>query len=205
MWRAYEAGREAEFGNVAQARKAAAQAMELAPVRDVQILAALALARAGDPAAAQKLADQVDRESPLHTMIQGYWLPVIRATIELDRGNVQKAIDLLQPASNYELGQPPQAQSRVMAPVYVRGLAYIRKGNGQEAAIEFRKYLDHRGLYLNYPLGALAHLQLARAWTLTGDKAAAQQAYKDFFDLWKDADQDIPILKEAKAAAAKLR
>jgi len=106
---------------------------------------------------------------------------------------------------NYELGQPSQAQSVVMYPVYVRGLAYLRKGSGQEAAIEFKKYLDHRGLFLNFPLGALAHLQLARAWTLAGDKGAAQKAYDDFFAVWKDADPDIPDLKEAKAASAKLR
>jgi len=204
VWRAYQAGREAEFGNTAEARKDAAQALSLTAGRDVQILAALAYARAGDPATAQKLADQVDRESPLDTMIQGYWLPTIRAIIELDRGNAQKAIDLLQPASNYELGQPSQAQCGIMSPIYVRGLAYLSKGRGQEAAAEFSKYIEHRGLFLNYLLGALAHLQLARAWTAANDQGAARKAYDDFFALWKGADGDIPVQKEARAAAAKL-
>ena len=205
IWRTFEAVREAEFGNSAEARKDAAQAMALTAGRDVQILAALTYARAGDPATAQKMADKIDRDSPLDTMIQGYWLPAIRAAIELDRGNAEKAIDLLQPTTNFELGQPPQAQCGIMSPVYLRGLAYLSKGRGQDAAIEFRKYLDHRGLFLNFPLGALAHYQLARAWLLTGDKEAARKAFDDFFTAWKSADPDIPILKEAKAAYAKVR
>jgi len=205
VWRANEALREAEFGNAAQARKVAAQAMALSAGRDVQILAALTFARAGDPAAAQKLADQLDRESPLDTMIQGYWLPTIRAAIELDRNNSQKAIDLLQATIDYDLGQPTQFQCGTMYPVYVRGLAYLQKGQGQEAAVEFQKFKDHRGLLLNFPLGVLARLQLARAWTLTGDKGAAQKAYDDFFALWKNADADMPVLKGARTAAARLR
>ena len=203
VWRAYGAMREAEFGNAAEARKQAAQALALASGRDIQILTAFAYARAGDPATAQKMADKIDRDSPLDTVIQGYWLPSIRAAAELDRGDAEKAIEFLQPASNYELGQPPQSQCG-LAPVYLRGLAYLRKGSGQEAAMEFRKYLEHRGLFLNYPLGALAQLQLARAWTLAGDKGAAQRAYADFLQLWKDANLDVPILKDAKSASAKL-
>ena len=205
LWRAYQALREAEFGNSAEARKVAAQAMSLSGGRDVQILVALTYARAGDAAAAQKLADQVDRESPLDTMIQGYWLPAIRGAIALNKNDAAKAIELLQSATNYELGQPSQAQCGIMAPIYIRGLAYLSKQRGQEASIEFRKYLDHRGLFLNYPAGALAHVQLARAWTAASDPGAAKKAYDDFFALWKDADPDIPVLREAKAAAAKLR
>ena len=205
QWRANEALREAEFGNAAEARKAAGQAISLSDTRDVEILAALTDARAGDSAAAEKLADKIDRGSPLDTMIQGYWLPTIRGAIAIDRGNPQKALDLLQSATNYELGQPGLFECGTMYPVYVRGLAYLKEGHGQEAAVEFQKFNDHRGLLLNFPLGALAQLQLARAWTLTGDKGAAQKAYDDFFALWKNADADIPILKEAKAAAAKLR
>ena len=204
-WRAYEALREADFGNSAEAKKAAAQALTLTAGRDVEILVALTYARAGDPATAQKMADKIDRDSPLDTMIQGYWLPTIRAAIELDRGDAQKAIDLLQPATNYELGQPPQAQCGIMSPVYLRGLAYLSRGRGHEAAIEFQKYLEHRGLFLNYPLGALARVQLARAWAMAGDKSGEQKAYADFFAIWKDADQDLRILKEAKTASAKLR
>ncbi len=205
MWRANEALREAEFGNAVEARKAVGQALSLTESRDVDIVTALSYARAGDPAGAEKLADKIDRESPLDTMIQGYWLPTIRGAIEVDRGNPQKALDLLQSASNYELGQPAQFECGTMYPVYVRGLAYLKKGQGQEAAVEFQKFNDHRGLLLNFPLGALAHLQLARAWTLAGDTGAARKAYDDFFAVWKSADADIPILKEAKAAAAKLQ
>ena len=205
MWRANEALREAEFGNTAQARKVAGQALTLTAGRDVELLAALSYARSGDVAQAQKLADKLDRESPLDTMIQGYWLPTVRAAIELDRGNAPKAIELLQPATNYELGQPPQFQWGTMYPVYIRGLAYLSKGRGQEAAAEFQKILDHRGLLLNFPLAALAHLQLAKAWTTVGDQGAARKAYEDFFGVWKGADGDIPVLKEAKTAHAKLR
>ena len=205
MWRANQGLREAEFGNTADARKAAAQAISLADTRDVEILVALTDARAGDSAAAEKLADKIDRESPLDTMIQGYWLPAIRGAIAVDRGNAQKAVDLLQSTANYEFGQPAQFECGTMYPVYVRGLAYLKEGHGQEAAVEFQKFKDHRGLLLNFPLGALAQLQLARAWTLTGDKGAAQKSFDDFFALWKNADPDIPFLKEAKAAAAKLR
>jgi len=205
MWRANEALREAEFGNSAQARKVAGQALALTAGRDVELLAALSYARAGDTAQAQKLADKLDRDSPLDTMIQGYWLPTIRAAIELNKGNAAKAIELLQPASNYELGQPSQLPWGTLYPIYVRGLAYLSKGRGQEAAVEFQKFRDHRGLLLNFPLGALAHLQLARAWTVVGDQGAARKAYDDFFAVWKNADADVPVLKEAKSSSAKLR
>ncbi len=205
IWRANEALREAEFGNAAQAHKVAEQALALSAGRDIELLAALTYARAADPAAAQKLSDKLDRESPLDTMIQGYWLPTIRAAIELDHGNGQKAIDLLQTTTNYELGQPSQFQCGTMYPVYIRGLAYLSRGQGQEAAVEFQKFLDHRGLLLNFPSGALAHLQIARARAVGDDKGAARKAYDDFLSLWKDADSDIPLLKEARTASAKLR
>ena len=204
MWRANEALREAEFGNAAEARKKAGQALGLTDGRDVEILSALSYARAGDVADAQKLADKLDRESPLDTMIQSYWLPTIRGAVELSRGHGQKAIDLLQPTVNYELGQPSQFQCGTMFPAYVRGLAYLSDGRGQEAAVEFQKLLDHRGLLINFPLGALARLQHARAWATVGDKGAARKNYDDFFALWKGADADLPILKEAKTTYARL-
>jgi hypothetical protein len=136
-------------------------------------------------------------------MIQDYWLPTIRAAIQLDRGNAQKALDLLQPTSSFELGQPNQFQLGTMYPVYVRGLAYLLKGQGQQAAYEFQKMVDHRGLLLNFPLGALARLQIGRARALIGDKGSAKAAYDEFLALWKNADSDIPVLEAAKKEYAK--
>jgi serine/threonine protein kinase/tetratricopeptide (TPR) repeat protein len=204
VWRANEALREAEFGNGAKAQRAAEQALTISSGRDVELLAALALARAGDTAKSQKLADKLDHEFPVDTMMQGYWLPTVRAAIELNRNNAKHAIDLLQPAGMYELGEPAQFQCGTMYPVYIRGLAYLKLGQGQQAAIEFQKFHDHASLVMNFPLGALAELQRARAKDMGGDKTSAYQYLQSFLELWKDADSDIPILKEARAEAAKL-
>jgi len=204
IWRANQALREAEFGNVAEARKAAGQAAEMSGGRDVELIVALTYARVGDAAQAQKMADKLDRDWPLDTVIQDYWLPSIRAAIELDRGDGRKAVDLLQPASNYELGQPPQFQCGTLYPAYIRGLAYLRQDKPQEAAIEFQKLLDHRGVLLAFPLESLARLQLARARAASGDKDSARTSYQDLLNSWKDADPDLSLLKEAKAAYAKL-
>jgi hypothetical protein len=138
-------------------------------------------------------------------MIQDYWLPTIRAAIELERGNAEKAIDLLQPAATFELGQPHEFQLGTMYPVYVRGQAYLRKGLGQEAAFEFQKMLDHRGLLLNFPLMALARLEMGRARALGGDKVSAKSAYEEFLALWKDGDPGIPVLETAKSEYSRLR
>ncbi|HMD32618.1 MAG TPA: protein kinase, partial [Candidatus Acidoferrales bacterium] len=204
-WRANQALREAEFGNVAEARKAAGQAQTLSGGRDVDIMVALTFARAGDTAQAQKLADKLDRDWPLDTVIQDYWLPTIRAAIEINKGDGKKAVELLQTASNYELGQPPQFQCGTMYPIYIRGLAYLKEGKPQEAALEFQKMLDHRGILLTFPLGSLARLQLARARAAGGDKDAARNSYEELLVAWKDADPELGALKDAKAAYAKLR
>jgi hypothetical protein len=111
----------------------------------------------------------------------------------------------LEAAAPYELGGPPQLQVGTMYPVYIRGQAHLMAHNGAAAGTEFQKFLDHRGITLNFPLGALAHLGLARAYALQGDTAKARAAYQDFLTLWKDADPDIPVLKEAKAEYAKLQ
>jgi tetratricopeptide (TPR) repeat protein len=203
VWRANEALREAEFGNAAKAQHAAEQALSISGGRDVELLAALALARAGDTGKSQKLADKLDREFPVDTIMQGYWLPTVRAAIELNRNNAKHAIELLQPAAVYELGEPPQFQCGTMYPVYIRGLAYLKSGQGQQAAIEFQKFHDHASLVMNFPLGALAELQRARAKALGGDKASAHQYFQGFLELLKDADVDIPVLKQALAEAAK--
>jgi tetratricopeptide (TPR) repeat protein len=138
-------------------------------------------------------------------MIQGYWLPAIRAALELGRGNAQQAIELLKVSSAYDFAAPLPFQSGTMYPAYVRGQAYLKMGQGQQAAAEFQKIVDHRGLVQNFSMGVLSHLGLARAYSLSGDSAKSRTAYQDFFSLWKDADPDIPILKEAKVEYEKLK
>jgi serine/threonine protein kinase/Flp pilus assembly protein TadD len=203
-WLANEALRDAEFGNAAAAKQAATEALALSDGHDSEIMASLALARAGEVAKAQQIADKLDRDSPLDTMLQGYWLPTIRASIALSKGDGKRAVELLQPASTYELGQPLQFQLSTMYPVYVRGQAFLKQGLGAQAAVEFQKIIDHPGLTVNFPLGSLAHLELGRARALSGDKASAKQAYEDFFGLWKDADPTSAVFKESKAEYAKL-
>jgi eukaryotic-like serine/threonine-protein kinase len=197
--------REAEFGNQSEAKQGVAKALGLSPGRDVKLFTALTLARTGDSARARALADELEKAQPSDTMLKVYWLPTIRAAAELNAHNPTQAIIDLEAAAPYELGQPPQLQLGTLYPVYVRGQAQLIAHNGQAAAIEFQKILDHRGVVLNYPLGALAHLGLARAHALSGDTAKARTAYQDFLALWKDADPDIPILKEAKAEYEKLQ
>ena len=205
-WEMNSALREAEFGNGSRARQATASALNTAATQDVQTLAALALARTGDAVQARKIADDLARRFPLNTMINRYWLPVIDASIELGHNNPAKALEGLRTAAQYELGTPtPQFEvGGSLYPVYVRGQAYLALHQGAEAAAEFQKFLDHRGIALNSPLAALARLQLGRAYSLAGDKAKARQAYLEFLELWKDADPDIPILKQAKEEYAKL-
>jgi tetratricopeptide (TPR) repeat protein len=205
-WQAYSALPEVEFGNIAQARQLIAAALALAPGRNVRVLAALALARTGDSAQAQKLTEGLNRELPRDLMIQGYVLPTVRAMLALNRDDGKRALELLKTASEYELAQPPAfSLSTPLYPTYVRGQAYLRVGQGNLAAAEFQKIIDHRGLVGNYPLGALARLQLGRAYALAGDNAKARVPYLKFLSLWKDADPDVPILKQAKAEYAKLQ
>jgi eukaryotic-like serine/threonine-protein kinase len=202
LWQANEAIREAEFGDAVQAAKTAQQALALSSGRDVQVLAGLALARNGDMTQAQTIAEKLARDFPLDTMIQAYWLPTIRAQIALNRNQPAQAIGHLQAATWCELGGTSTPST--MYPVYVRGEAYLRLGEGGAAASEFQKFIDHRGIVVNFPLGALAHLALGRAYVLENDKAKARGAYQDFFALWRDADSDIPILKQAKSEYKKL-
>jgi serine/threonine protein kinase/predicted Zn-dependent protease len=205
LWEANAALREAEFGNSVLARNDVATALALAPGRDVEVLSALAYVRAGNVVPAQELVEKLNKEFPTNTLVQVYWLPVIRAAMELDRKDSSKAIELLQTTMSYELGEPTPMQLGPMYPAYLRGEAYRQEHRVKEAASEFQKILDHRGLVLNFPLGALAHLGLARAYALQGDVLKSGAAYRELFALWKDADPDIPILKEAKAEYAKLQ
>jgi tetratricopeptide (TPR) repeat protein len=203
-YQAAAALREVESGNQEQARAEANAALKLAPNRDVRAVAALALARAGDTAGAEKLAAELDKTFPLDTRVQRYWLPTIRAGVALERKDPNRAIELLKAASTVELGLPTNLEI-FLCPAYLRGEAYLMLHDGNAAAAEFRKFVDHRGLVVNFPWGALARLGLARAYALQGNTAKARAAYQDFVTLWKDADPDIPILKEAKAEYAKLK
>jgi len=205
LWQVNAALREAEFGNAGSARHDAVAGLALVPGKDIRSVAALSLARAGDAAEAKRLADGLDRDFPQDTLMQGYWLPAIRAAIELNAKNPAKALELLKTAAPYELGQCEPFQLGMMYPVYLRGQAYLQAHQGKEAAAEFQRIIDHRGIVLNFPLGALAHVGLGHAYALQGDTAKARIAYQDFLALWKDADPDIPILKEAKAEYAKLQ
>jgi hypothetical protein len=138
-------------------------------------------------------------------VLKVYWLPTIKAAIELNTNNAAQSLVFLEAAAPYELGTPPQFQLGTLYPAYIRGQAYLLAHNGIAAAAEFQKLLDHRGIILNVVTGALAHLQLGRAYTMAGDTAKAKTAYQSFLKQWKDADPDIPILKEAKAEYAKLQ
>ena len=160
--------------------------------------AALALAISGDAGRAQALADDLERRFPEDTIVRFSYLPVFRARLALNQGNAAKAIELLQVAVPYELGAS-RFLFGALYPIYVRGEAHLAAHQGAEAAIEFQKILDHRGVVGSDPIGALAHLQLGRAFALAGDKTKAKTAYQDFFTLWKDADPDVPILKQARA------
>ncbi len=190
---------EAMFSNSLKAREAAQAAVAMNRSRFTLIFAGMAQSMAGDVRQATGTADELSKRFPTDAFVNSVWVPSIRGEIEINRGNPGKAIELLQAASPYEFGFFPR-----MLPTYVRGQAYLRARQGKEAAAEFQKVLDHRGSCQTSPQCALAHLQLARARALSGDATGARSAYQDFFAIWKDADPDISILKEAKAEYAKL-
>jgi eukaryotic-like serine/threonine-protein kinase len=206
-WQMNAALREAEFGNDARARQEIEAVLAKSRSREMQILGALGLARAGDSTQAEQMADDLARRFPSDTAVNRYWLPTIRGAIEINRRSPAKAIEILVSSIPYELGNPlPQVEiGAYLYPVYVRGQAYLLLRNGEKAAGEFQNYLSHPGIAINCPLGALARLQLGRAYALTGDTAKARAAYQDFLALWKDADHDLTILNQAKAEYAKLQ
>jgi eukaryotic-like serine/threonine-protein kinase len=217
VWQAIAAQREAAYGYPAEARRSAAQALKLAPAgQGAQVEAALAFALAGDAAHAESLAQDLGKRYPLDTHVQGLWLPAIQAQLALNKKNPASALTALQAATPIELGQINFVVNiSCLYPTYVRGQAYLAAGQGKEAAAEFQKILDHSGIVWNCWTGALAHLGVARANALqatTSQGADADTArvrslaaYKEFLTLWKDADLDIAILKEAKAEYAKLQ
>jgi len=207
IWQMNEAVREAEFGNASQAKEGVRESLGLANTLDTQVLAALVLARAGAAAQAQVLADSLEKRSPQNAELNTYWLPSIRAAIQLDRGKPAEAIKILEAAKPSELAYPrPQLEGgSLMYPAYLRGQAYLLLHQGSEAAGEFQKFIDQRAAVVNCPFGALAHLWLGRAHALAGDPVAARKSYQEFLTSWKDADPDIPILIAAKSESAKLR
>ncbi len=198
---AREAVFEAQMGNSKAARDDASTALSRSRARDPLSVAGRALSLAGDEREAEAAAQQLVKENPTDTLVNAVAVPVIRAGIALNQGNPAKAIELLQTATPYEFGYAAGVQ-----PNYVRGLAYLKLHQGKEAAAEFQKILDHPGICMfMLPTCRLARLQLGRARAEAGDAGGARTAYQDFFALWKDADPDVPILKEAKAEYAKLQ
>jgi serine/threonine protein kinase/tetratricopeptide (TPR) repeat protein len=217
IWQANAAVQQAAYGNAAEARQSAAETLKLdAASQGVGVEAALAFAMAGDTARAESLAQDLRKRYPLDTQVQSLWLPAIQAQLALNKKNPAAALNTLQAASPIELGQILfVANISCLYHVYVRGEAYLAAGQASAAAAEFQKILDHSGIVWNCWTGALARLGVARANALQArtsqgaDADAARvralAAYKDFLALWKDADPDIPILKEAKAEYAKLQ
>ena len=216
VWEANAALQLAAYGGTTEARRSAADALKLATSQGVEVEAALAFAMVGDTARTEFLAQDLRKRFPLDTQMQSLWLPAIQARLALDRKNSAPALNALQAAAPIELGQISfVANISCLYHVYVRGEAYLAAGQGNAAAAEFQKILDHSGIVWNCWTGALAHLGVARANALQSrssqgaDADAARvralAAYKEFLTLWKDADPDIPILKEAKAEYAKLQ
>jgi len=203
QWLAYHALREAEMGNVAAARQGVSRALALAPGRDVKVLSALALARSGETTQSKTLLESLQKSEPGNTYLKVYWFPVIEASIALAQQAPDRAVVALEPSLPYELGTPPPGTA--MYPPYIRGLAYLAQKNGLAAAVEFQKFIDRATIVQNFAIAAIARLQLARAYAISGDTAKAKAAYQDFLTLWKDADPDVPILKEAKAEFVKLQ
>jgi tetratricopeptide (TPR) repeat protein len=197
---ALEALLESEVGFVERARQKSTESLALSRTRTNLPNVALALALAGDHRQSQKIIDELNKRYPVDTLIQAVYIPLAEAISESKQGSVAKAIDLLRPASRYELGLYFN-----FLPIYIRGLVYLRAHQSQQAIAEFQKIIDHRNLSPLASEHSLAHLQLARAYALQGSAAKARIAYQDFLALWKDADPDIPILQQAKAEYGKLK
>jgi predicted Zn-dependent protease len=198
---------EGFFGNATEAKRSATAALELSKGRDTEYGAAVALALAGDSSRAQTLANDLEKRFPEDSSARFSYVPTVRALLALNHGEPLKAVEILQAGVPYDLGTPPCSALGffgIFYPVYVRGEAYLAAHKGTEAATEFQKILDRRSIVVSDPVGALARLQLGRALVLAGDTGKAKGAYQDFLTLWKEADPDIPILRQAKAEYGKL-
>jgi eukaryotic-like serine/threonine-protein kinase len=196
------AAQEVEVGNFDSARKLLPTASAQSQFRRHPLQLAIVLARTGDTDRARQLAEAVGKEFPAGTLMQNYSLPSIRASIDLQNGDANAAIRELRVAESYDLAYPEDFNS--LTPAYLRGLAYLRAGDGLRAAAQFQKVIDHPGIVGRSVLGALARLQLARAQKLAGNNAAAHDSYLLFLSLWKDADSDIPVLIAARAEYSRL-
>jgi serine/threonine protein kinase len=194
----------AESGDLMLARSSAEEAARISTGPDTQANCALGFALAGEDDRAQAIAKDLDKRFPSDTLLQNFWLPAIQAQIDLNRGNAAHAVDLLQRVSPYDLSAQFGGDG-ALAPVYIRGQSLLALKKADEASAEFQKVIDHSGLVGMSPIGALAHLGLGRARAMAGDTARARKAYQDFLALWKDADPEIPLLKQAKAEYAKLQ
>jgi eukaryotic-like serine/threonine-protein kinase len=191
------------LGFLKEARQAMTAALALSDIRDLRSIAAQVFARGGDAAQSQKLIGDLAKEWPFDTILNQVWLPVAQATNDIRRNQPAEAIARLESAAPYEWGGPPSGA--IYWPVYIRGEAFLKARQGVKAAAEYQKILDHRGIGATSPLYSLARLGVGRAYALQGDTAKARTSYQDFFALWKDADADVPILKEARAEYAKLQ
>jgi tetratricopeptide (TPR) repeat protein len=198
--------RESLFGNKVEAARIAASAQNHSSLKDVQFAAGLSFALAGDKKRAIKIADGMKSRYPEDTVVRFNYLPTINAAIALDEGNPASAVELLKAAYPVELGLAGgTTYLTYLYPVFVRGLAFLAEKQGGAAVEEFQKLVGHPGIVVNEPIGALAHLQLGRAYAMQGDAAKAKTSYQDFLKLWKDADPEIPILKQAKTEYTKLQ
>jgi tetratricopeptide (TPR) repeat protein len=204
-YQAHAAIREAFVGNLDFARQEAHAAIGQATGRQVSALSAIALGLTGDSALAERLAADLAKRFPEDTIQQFNYLPMIRAAIALRSGDAARAIAALAAASPYELAQTNTSFTIALYPVYLRGVAYVAAKQGPAATTEFQKILDHSGVVGNQPIGALAHLGLARSCALSGNTVKAKTSYQIFLDLWKNADPDAPLLKQAQSEYSKLK
>jgi len=198
-----DALRDAETGNLRQSQASVTDALRKSQDRNVLMLAALTFARAGNIKQSQELVEKLNQLFPNDFAIQVFSLPATRAAIKLDENDPAAAVEILRPVTPYDL--VISDNFACVSPAYLRGLAYLQLKEGNLAAAEFRKVLDHSGVVAGFVTGALAKLQLARAQVLTHDTKAARKSYEDFLALWKNADPDLPIYKEARAEYAALR
>jgi eukaryotic-like serine/threonine-protein kinase len=205
QYEAHNSLREALVGKMTPAKEDAESSLAQIRGKHGEGFAAIAFALAGDVAEANRSIDDLEKRFPQDTIVQSQYLPMARSALALSTGNAQAALDALSTAAPYELGHTNDDFTFALYPIYFRGQAYLAAKNGAAAVTEFRKILDHSSIVGNEPIGALAHLGIARAHSLSGNSAKAKTAYQDFFTLWKDADSEVPILKQAKAEYAKLQ
>ena len=202
-WVVLSALENAEVGNDVEARRYDNKLAGSPLDRNDKIALALALARSGQTAEAGRIADQISAERPEDTLVQHYFIPTIQAAIKLRQHDPAAAVDLLRGTVKYDLAFTGSFES--VYPAYIRGLAYMGVGDGQSAAAQFQKLIDNPGFSVRHVIGPLARLQLGRAQKMMGDNPSARKSYEEFLSIWKDADDDLPIYRQAKAEYAQLK